>query len=166
MNEKIGSAEQRPLQAALYAALPVAAAAVLGNMATIPNIPVWYASLIKPSFNPPNWIFGPVWTILFFMMAYAFYRILRMPAQSAGRTSSIGLFLVQMALNALWSWAFFAAQSPLAGLVVIVLLWVMIAASSISFAQLDRVAAVLMFPYLLWVSFALVLNTAIFRLNP
>ncbi len=165
MNEVIRKSQHNPLLTGLYAALPVAAAAVLGNVATIPNIPVWYASLAKPSFNPPNWIFGPVWTLLFIMMAYAFYCILRLPHAMAGRRLAIGLFLIQMALNALWSWAFFAAHNPLAGLIVIVCLWMMIAATIVSFFRLARTAGALLVPYILWVSFALVLNAAIFRLN-
>src|ERR1700759_5231981 len=81
----------------------------------------WYAALSKPVFNPPNWVFAPAWTALYILMAFAFYRILSLP-RTPGRRIAITAFLVQIALNGLWSWAFFAAHSPLAGLIVIVAL--------------------------------------------
>ena len=153
------------LVTAALAAAPVIAASVLGNIATMPQIGTWYASITKPSFNPPNWIFGPVWTVLFAMMAFAFYRVLRSPAFTVGRATAIALFLFQIALNAAWSWAFFAAQSPLLGLVVIVPLWLAIAATIVAFWRIDTVSGALLLPYLAWVTFASVLNFAIWRLN-
>lgn len=150
---------------ALLAIAPVLAANVLGSIATIPNIPGWYAGLVKPSFNPPNWIFGPVWTTLYVMMAYAFFRVLRQPRFTAGRSRAIGAFLVQIVLNALWSFAFFAAHSPLAGLVVVVLLWLCILWTMLEFWRLDTLAGALLAPYLAWVSFATLLNFMIWRLN-
>jgi tryptophan-rich sensory protein len=88
---------------------PVAAAAIAGNLATIPNIPGWYAQLSKPSFNPPNWVFAPVWTTLYAMMAYAFYRVLG--ASSEWISFAVAIFLIQIALNASWSWVFFSLHS-------------------------------------------------------
>ncbi len=154
----------RPLLAALVAAAPVVAAGALGNLATIPNIPVWYAGLLKPPLNPPNWIFGPVWTALYVLMAVAFYRILRSPPGQK-RRGAIAVFLAQMALNALWSFAFFAAHSPLLGLCVIVLLEALILATIARFARLDALAARLLWPYAAWVGFATYLNAAIWWLN-
>ena len=107
-----------PLVRALAAALPVAAAAILGSVATLPNIPTWYASLAKPSFTPPNSVFSPVWTILYALMAYAAWRILSLPWGAPGRAGALMAFFVQLALNAAWSWAFFWMRSPLAGLLV------------------------------------------------
>ncbi len=150
--------------AALLAAVPVVAAAVLGNLATIPNIPVWHAGLIKPPLNPPNWIFGPVWTALYLLMAVAFYRILRAP-QGPKRRAAILVFLAQMALNASWSFAFFAAHSPLLGLFVILPLEALIVATIARFASLDALAARLLWPYAAWVGFATYLNAAIWWLN-
>jgi tryptophan-rich sensory protein len=142
----------------------VAAAAIVGNLATMPFIPVWYAGLAKPSFSPPNWVFGPVWSALYVMMAAAFYRILRLPA-SAARKSAIIAFCGQMALNALWSVVFFALQSPATAFLVIAGLWALIVVAALRFAALDRLAGLLVAPYLAWVSFAAVLNAAIWRLN-
>jgi benzodiazapine receptor len=160
-----GTPAMRPALALLLAAGPVVAAAALGNIATIPNIPTWYAGLAKPSFNPPNWIFGPVWTTLYVMMAYAFFRVLRAPASADARRAAIIAFLVQIALNAGWSWAFFAAHSPLGGLLVIAPLLVAIAATILTFRRIDAPAAWLLAPYLAWVSFASILNAAVWRLN-
>jgi benzodiazapine receptor len=166
MTPKTGATPaMRPALALLLAVGPVVAAAALGNIATIPNIPTWYAGLVKPSFNPPNWIFGPVWTTLYVMMAYAFYRVLRAPAAATARRAAVIAFLVQIALNAGWSWAFFAAHSPLGGLLVIGPLLVAIAATIVAFRRVDAGAAWLLAPYLAWVSFASVLNAAVWRLN-
>jgi len=149
----------------LLAALPVVIASVLGNLATMPQIPGWYASLAKPSFNPPNWIFGPVWTALYALMIFAFYRVLRMPAQMPLRARAIKLFVVQIALNAAWSWAFFWGQNPAAGFVVVIAFWIMVAVTMVAFWRLDTVSGLCFVPYLAWVSFAAILNAAIWRLN-
>lgn len=153
-----------PFKAALVALACVAGAAAIGNAATMPNIPTWYAGLAKPSFNPPNWVFAPVWTALYAMMALAFYRVLRLPA-SPERRSAIIAFVGQMALNALWSVAFFGLHSPAVGFLVIFGLWSLIVVAMLRFLALDRVAGWLLAPYLLWVSFAAILNAAVWRLN-
>jgi tryptophan-rich sensory protein len=153
-----------PFKRFLVAVLPVVLALILGNLATLPNIPTWYAGLAKPGFTPPNWLFGPVWTTLYAMMAYAVWRILSLPAGSE-RSRAITAFFVQLALNALWSWAFFGAHNPGAGLVVILALIVAIVATIRSFWPLDRIAAYLLVPYLAWVCYATALNAAIWRLN-
>lgn len=147
------------------AVLPVVAALVLGNLATIPNIPTWYAGLVKPGFNPPNWLFGPIWTLLYAMMAYALFRILSLPAGTPGRQTAIIVFFVQLALNAAWSWAFFGANSTLGGVLVIVPLLAMILVTIRCFRPLDQASAYLLVPYAAWVAFATVLNVAIWRLN-
>ena len=147
----------------LAAVAPVLAAAIAGNLATIPNIGTWYAHLIKPPFNPPNWLFGPVWTALYVIMAYAFYRVLKSGSDWA--TLAVVLFLIQIALNAAWSWVFFSFHNPRGGLVVIAALWLAIALTILAFWQVDPTASVLLWPYLLWVSFAAVLNWEINRLN-
>jgi len=153
-----------PLKAGLVALACVAAAGVIGNAATMPNIATWHAGLVKPSFNPPNWIFGPVWTALYVMMAVAFYRILRLPASPA-RRSAIIAFCGQMALNALWSVVFFALRSPSVGFLVLISLWALIVLTMLRFLALDRIAGWLMAPYLAWASFAALLNAAIWNLN-
>lgn len=152
------------LAAALAAVVLVAAASVIGNLATMPNITPWYETLAKPPFNPPNWVFGPVWTALYVLMAWAFYRILRSP-EGGARRRAIALFLVQMALNAVWSVAFFGLHSPTAGLVVILLLVTALAATVHAFLAVDRIAGGALVPYLGWVAFATLLNASIWWLN-
>lgn len=145
---------------AAAAAVPVAIAFFLGNLATIPNLG-WYETLAKPSFNPPNWLFGPAWTVLYLLMAYAFYRVLRQPDYVPDRRGAIRAFLVQIGLNAAWSFAFFAAHSPAAGLVVILALLVAVAVTGWRFHAVDRRAGLCFVPYVVWVAFATTLNLSI-----
>ncbi len=152
------------LHAAIAGVLSVAVSSV-GGTVTRPQIQGWYATIDKPWFNPPNWVFAPVWTILFAMMAVAFWRILQVPRGTPGRTGAIVAYLVQLALNAGWSLAFFGMNSPGLGLVVIGCFLVAIAVTVRRFAALDRMAAWLLAPYLAWVSFATMLNASIWWLN-
>jgi benzodiazapine receptor len=140
-------------------------AGFIGSFFTTPKIPGWYASLEKPSFNPPSWLFGPVWTALYILMGIALYLVWRKGLAARGVKVALLVFLLQLVLNAFWSFAFFGAQSPLAGLVVIIALWATIVATIAAFAPLSRGAAVLLVPYILWVSFAAILNTSIYFLN-
>jgi tryptophan-rich sensory protein len=143
----------------------VFAASFIGNAATMPNIPTWYAQIQKPWFTPPNWLFGPVWTLLFTALIVAFYRILRLDPLTPGRRRAIIIFVIQIVCNALWSIAFFGMRSPGLGLVVIVFLWSSIVANMIAFRRLDRLSSWAFPPYLAWVSFAGALNLAIFMMN-
>jgi translocator protein len=143
----------------------VVAASVVGQLATYPNLASWYASLVKPAFNPPNWVFAPVWTILYALMAFAIWRILRLPEASAARRSAISLFFIQLVLNAGWSWMFFGANNPLLGIVNIVPQLLVILATIVAFHRLDRVAAWCLVPLASWVAFASILNVAIWQLN-
>lgn len=152
------------IPAAVAAIIPVVAAAVIGNFATMPNIAPWYESLVKPPFNPPNSVFGPVWTLLYVLMAWAFYRILR-SHQGAPRRHAIMLFLIQITLNAAWSVAFFGLHSTTAGLVVILVLVTVLAATVHAFLAVDRIAGGVLVPYLGWVAFATLLNASIWWLN-
>jgi benzodiazapine receptor len=127
-------------------------------------IPTWYASLVKPSFNPPNQVFGPVWTVLYAMMAVSVWMVWKSPA-SRSRTRALVLFCVQLALNFTWSSIFFVGHQIGAALVEIVLLWLAILATMVVFLAVRRDAAWLMIPYLAWVSFAGFLNWAIWKLN-
>ena len=130
-------------------------------MATIPNIPVWYAGLVKPSFNPPNWIFGPVWSTLYAMMVLSFWRVLLREAS----LFAISVFIVQMALNGFWSVAFFAMHDIALALGVVLVLEALILLTIFLFGRIDRLAAWLLAPYALWVGFASILNAAILSLN-
>src|SRR5580765_2801511 len=154
----------RDLGFGVLAIITVAAASVVGQLATYPNLAPWYAGLVKPSFNPPNWVFAPVWTTLYALMAFALWRILRMPS-SRRRHYAIGLFFLLLVLNAVWSWMFFWAHSPLLGLINIVPQFVVILATIVSFARVDGLAAMCLLPLAAWVAFAGVLNTAIWLLN-
>jgi benzodiazapine receptor len=152
------------LRLAILAFAAVTAASVAGQIATYPNLAGWYAGLNKPAFNPPNWIFAPVWTILFVLMAFSLWRILRLPP-SRPRSNALILFLIQLALNATWSWAFFTAHSPLLGLIDIVPQLAIIVMTIIAFGRLDRLAACCLAPLAAWVTFAAILNVSIWRLN-
>jgi benzodiazapine receptor len=154
-----------PLQRFLAAVGPVVLVAVSASLVTRPNIPTWYAGLVKPAFTPPNWLFPVAWTLLYAMMALAVWRILRLPRSHPGRSSAVAAFFTQLALNGLWSFAFFGARSPLAGLVVILALVGAILVTIRAFWGLDRTAALLLAPYLAWVAYATILNGAIWRLN-
>jgi tryptophan-rich sensory protein len=153
------------LRNAGLAAGTVVVASMIGNFVTLPHIPTWYAGLVKPSFNPPNWLFGPVWTLLFAMMAWSVFRILQQPAGTPGRSRALTAYWVQLVLNPLWSIAFFGLTSPLLGLVVIVPFLAAILVTIAWFWPLDRLASGLLWPYAAWVSFATLLNAAIWWLN-
>ena len=137
-------------------------AAALGSWATVRGLRDWYPALRKPSWNPPNAVFGPVWTTLYLAMAVAVWLVWR----SGGDVAvALGLFALQLALNAAWSVVFFGQRNPRGGLVVIVVLWLAIAATLVVFVSIDPLAGALLIPYLAWVTFASVLNGAIARLN-
>jgi translocator protein len=150
---------------AAYSVVPVILASLAGNAITIPKINGWYATLVKPSFNPPNWLFGPAWTLLFGLMAYAVYRIWRLEPDTPGRTAALVVFHLQLIVNIGWSAAFFGMQSPLLGLVVIAIFLALILVTIWLFYPLDETSGLLLVPYAAWVSFATVLNIAIWWLN-
>ncbi|MFA5764212.1 MAG: TspO/MBR family protein [archaeon] len=139
----------------------------IGTIFTIPNIPTWYASLVKPFFSPPNWLFAPVWTILFLMMGVSLYFILENKNKKLEikRKIAIAFFGIQFIFNILWSYLFFGLRNPLFGFIGIIFLWISILATIISFYKIDKKSAYLLVPYLLWVSFATILNFAVFILN-
>lgn len=140
-------------------------AGVIGSFFTAPAIPTWYAALNKPSFTPPNWVFGPVWITLYFLMAIAAFLIWKQGLNVPGVKTALLLFVVQLALNGVWSPAFFGMRSPLTGVVVIILLWIVLMTTIMVFFNLSRMAAVLLIPYILWVSYATLLNMSIMILN-
>lgn len=140
-------------------------AGAFGSYFTFQSIPTWYASLEKPDFTPPNWVFGPVWTALYLMMAVAAFLVAE-KGITKGSKIALGVYGFQLAINGIWSFAFFGLKSPILGLVVIVLLWFAIAETMILFARISKTAAWLMVPYILWVTFAAFLNFTILQLNP
>jgi benzodiazapine receptor len=143
----------------------IAFVSVTGSMATTPKLAVWYAQLTKPSFTPPNYVFPVAWTTLYFLMALALWRLIEAPA-TGERTRAIVLFLAQLAFNAAWSWVFFHFESTRGGLAVIAVLWLLIAATILASFKVNGLAAWLLAPYLLWVSYAALLNAEIVRMNP
>jgi benzodiazapine receptor len=125
----------------------------------------WYAALVKPALTPPAWIFGPVWILLYAMMAIAAWLVWRIHGLT-GALGPLGLFVAQLALNALWSYLFFGLQRPGLAFLDIVALWLAILATLVAFWRAYPVAGLLLLPYLLWVSFATYLNFQFWRLNP
>lgn len=136
----------------------------LGAVATTPEIDGWYGTIAKPVWNPPNWIFGPVWTTLFVIMAFAGWLVWKQHQTSTRRTA-LAFFGLQLILNTGWSWIFFGLHQPGWAFVEIVVLWGAILATTVSFYWQSRVAGCLMAPYLAWVSFAAVLNFTIWSMN-
>lgn len=140
-------------------------AGFIGSIFTTPNIPTWYEGLTKPELAPPNWVFFPVWTILFLMMGVALYLVWREGVSKWSVKIALTFFFVQLALNTLWSIIFFGMQNPGLALIEIAFLWSAIALTIYTFFKVNKFAAYLLIPYLLWVSFASYLNYMIWVLN-
>ncbi|MES2761388.1 MAG: TspO/MBR family protein [Bacteroidota bacterium] len=151
------------IQITLCILLPLAVGAI-GSFATTKNINTWYLFLNKPVFNPPNWLFGPVWTILYILMGISFYLILQSP-KSDLRKKAIVIFCIQLFLNFWWSFLFFNFHLLGIAFIEIVLMWLAIIVMIMQFLKVHRTAALLQIPYLFWVSFASLLNGAIWYLN-
>jgi tryptophan-rich sensory protein len=138
----------------------------LSGMVTRTSITTWYPTLVKPSFNPPNWIFAPVWTSLYVMMGVAAGFIWnQITTQKAAVTKALQFFTIQLVLNALWSYLFFGLHNLMLATIEVVLLWLMIFETYSQFAKINKTASYLMLPYLAWVSFASVLTASIWWLN-
>jgi len=161
--------EGRKLRDALKLVISIVAcqcAGIIGSIFTTAAIPTWYATLQKPPFTPPNWLFAPAWITLYLLMGIAAFLIWRKGLEQKEVKSALVIFLVQLVLNALWSVVFFGLKSPLYGMVVIIALWVVILLTILRFFKLSTAAGALLLPYILWVSFAAVLNVSIWVLNP
>lgn len=148
----------------LVAVLITEAVGLTSGALTASDITTWYATLNQPALTPPNWVFGPVWTLLYALIGVSLALVWRERDSQVAKVG-LGLFVVQLALNFSWSLVFFGGQNPLGGLFVIVPLLVVIAATIVAFDRVDRRAALLLVPYLLWVSFATYLNYSIWVLN-
>lgn len=140
-------------------------AGLVGSFFTSPSIPVWYASLQKPSFNPPDEVFSPVWITLFVLMGISLFLVWRKPLKERGVKIALIYFFVQLALNTLWSILFFGLKSPFIALLEIILLWIAILLTIIKSYKVSKWAGILLIPYILWVSFASVLNFFLWSLN-
>jgi tryptophan-rich sensory protein len=141
------------------------AAGIVGSLFTFSQIPTWYAGLSKPALNPPSWVFGPVWTTLYFLMGIAVFLIWQKGPRRRKVRAALLIFAAQLTLNTLWSIVFFGLHSPGWALVNIAAMWVTIVWTMIAFAHLSRPAMYLLVPYLAWVSFATYLNAGIWWLN-
>jgi benzodiazapine receptor len=140
-------------------------AGALGAIFTSSAIPSWYAGLRKPSFTPPNWLFGPAWITLYLLMGIAAYLVWQKGLNPTGVRTALAVFVFQLLLNAAWSPAFFGLRSSLAGAVIILLLWLAILLTIVLFWRVSRPAAILLLPYILWVTYASALNISIYLLN-
>lgn len=138
-------------------------AGFIGSFATTPAIPTWYQSLNKPIFNPPNWLFAPVWTLLFILMGIAAWLVFIKGNQQ--KSQALKLFFIQLVFNTLWSILFFGLKSPTLALGEIIILWALIYKTQKAFLKQDKLAGWLLVPYLAWVSFAAILNLSIVVLN-
>ena len=153
----------RYLKLALCITLPLLVGGISGY-ATATSINTWYITLNKPFFNPPNYLFGPVWTALYILMGISFYRILQ-SRESEIRTKAIIIFCIQLILNFCWSFLFFKFQLLGFSFIEIIIMWLSIATMIYIYSKIDKTSAYMQIPYLLWVSFASVLNGAIWYLN-
>lgn len=136
---------------------------ILGSVYTISAIPTWYLGLNKPFFNPPNYLFGPVWTMLYALMGISIFRVLELKKKNVDQATN--LFWTQLFLNGIWTPIFFGSKQLLFAFVVIVLMWIYIFRTIKAFAKIDKLSAYLLYPYLAWVSFAAILNFSIWFLN-
>jgi translocator protein len=152
------------LQLIICLAIPLAAG-FIGSAFTTPSIYSWYLLLNKPSFNPPNWIFAPVWTTLFVLMGLALFLVWRKGTDTPGFRSALFIFAVQLVMNVAWSYLFFGLHEPFYAFLEILALWVAILATIASFWKISPVAGLLLLPYICWVSFAAYLNLSLWKLN-
>lgn len=138
---------------------------VLGSFSTMESVRTWYPTLVRPSFAPPSWVFGPVWTTLYLMMGVASWLVWRQGLAKPEVRSALASYGVQLILNLAWSWLFFGLKRPFLALLDIVVLLVLIGVTTLRFAAVSRGAALLMAPYLAWAAFATVLNGGFWWLN-
>lgn len=137
---------------------------LLGGWFTEMGVKTWYPTIQKPTWVPPNWVFGPVWTVLYIMMAFSLWLVWKEPT-TAPKAMAYRLFAAQLCVNLIWSALFFTFECPLCALIDIVVLWLLVAWTIASFYAIRPLAGFLLIPYLLWVSYAMALNASIWYLN-
>lgn len=164
--ENVERLKGRDLLSLLAAIFLCELAGLVGSIFTTPAIPTWYATLKKPPFNPPSWIFAPVWVTLYMLMGISLFMVWRKRLHVPQIKKAVSVFGIQLALNVLWSLTFFGTQSPFYGFIVIVLLLIALLATMVMFYRISKTAGLLLLPYLLWGSFATILNLSILLLNP
>ena len=141
-------------------------AGFIGSIFTRDSVRNWYTLLLKPDFTPPPWLFAPVWFLLYVLMGISAFLIWRKGIRDSQIRESLIIFIIQLFLNILWSYAFFGLKSPLYGLIVIVPLWTAILLTIINFYRASKTASFLLIPYIIWISYATALNFSIYLLNP
>jgi len=141
-------------------------AGFIGSIFTGTSVRDWYTPLLKPAFTPPPWLFAPVWFLLYVLMGISAFLIWRKGIRDSQIRESLIIFIIQLFLNILWSYAFFGLKSPLYGLIVIVPLWTAILLTIINFYRISKTASFLLIPYIIWISYATALNFSIYILNP
>lgn len=140
-------------------------AGVVGSIFTTPAIPTWYKTLAKPFFTPPNWLFAPVWIVLYCLMGISLFLIWEKKTKDPRAKTALVIFFIQLILNAFWSISFFGFRSPLIGFINIIFLWWAILWTTQKFSKISRMSGLLLLPYFIWVSYAAVLNFSILVLN-
>jgi translocator protein len=146
--------------------LIVFAAGAVGTVYTLKEITTWYVTLAKPSWTPPNWAFGPIWSTLYVLMGIALFLVWREGLDRKDVRIAILVFAVQLVLNVLWSIIFFATHNIFGGLIFVIMLWISILINIIVFYRISKPAGLILIPYLIWVSIASYLNYSVFLLNP
>lgn len=156
---------RKPLKLVISVLLPLLVGGIAGFF-TASSVKTWFTTLNKPSFNPPSYVFAPVWTTLYIMMGIAFYLVWIKASDTTRKRKAMTVYFIQLLLNFCWSFLFFYSERPDLAFIDIVLLWISIVATLVLFYRISRPAGWLLIPYLLWVSFASALNFAIWQLNP
>jgi benzodiazapine receptor len=149
----------------IIAVLTPICAGLIGSIFTVQSIPTWYATLVKPELSPPNWIFGPAWTTLYILMGIAAFLVWKKEIKNKAVKTALIVFAGQLLLNTIWSIIFFGMQNPFWAFIDIIALWIAIVINIIFFYKVSRPAALLLLPYILWISFASYLNYSIWMLN-
>ena len=137
----------------------------LGSLVTTPSVSTWFSTLTKPSFSPPNWLFAPVWTMLFILMGISLYLVWNKGLKKKAVKEALVIFGIQLVFNFLWSFIFFGLHQPLLAFLEIIILWLLILQTFLKFRKISSLAGYFLLPYLIWVTFAAFLNFTIARLN-
>lgn len=137
----------------------------IGTIFTSSAIPTWYAHLNKPPFSPPNYLFAPVWTLLYLLMGISLYLIWKKGTKNRKVYEALIFFAIQLALNAAWSPIFFGAKNLFVSLIIIIFMWLFIIKTILAFGRINKTASYLLYPYIVWVSFASILNFSVWLLN-
>ena len=163
---RMNSFSVREIPKLIASILVVFLAGAVGTIYTLKEITTWYVSLIKPSWTPPNWAFGPIWSTLYVLMGISLFLIWREGLERKDVKIAILVFAIQLLINVVWSITFFATHNIFGGLVMVIILWISILINILVFYRISKPAAIILIPYLIWVTIAGYLNYTVFLLNP